>query len=278
MNSFRFESGVAVVTGAASGIGLELTRLALKHSMRLVLADIDFKALQGVAETLQIPKDQMLLLEVDVSQEKQVKDLAEQSFKRFGHVDLLCNNAGVALNKPVWEHTHLDWEWVMSVNLFSLAHAIRYFVPPMIAQQHPSHLLNTASVAGFLNTSGLAAYNASKHGVVSLSETLYHELKDINSPLGVSVLCPAWVNTNINASALKRPDYFGALEEAPSVEAEKYRAQMTKALQAAKLSAADVAQFALSGVNDGVFYLVPHHKINTAIEQRMQGILSRTNP
>jgi short-subunit dehydrogenase len=278
MNNFRFASGVAVVTGAASGIGLEMVKLALKNSMSLVLVDIDMSNLQLVVKELQIPSSKVLTLELDVSEEKQIENLAEESFGRFGRVDLLCNNAGVALNKAIWEHSHLDWQWVLSVNLFSIAHAIRYFVPKMMQQEHPCHILNTASVAGFVNTMGLGAYNASKHAVVSLSETLYQELKDSNSNIGVSVLCPAWVNTNINSSNLKRPAHFGAFVQGNSEASKKYSAQMTKALLSAKLSAQDIALKAFEGVNAGDFYILPHAKINIAIEKRMNDILLRKNP
>ena len=149
--------------------------------MRLVLADIDEAKLAEAAKTLPVPPDALLARRVDVSREADIAALADEAFDRFGAVHLLCNNAGVGLTRLSWELTTADWEWILGVNLWSVVHAIHHFVPRMLAQDGESHVVNTASVAGLLSTPAMAAYNVSKHGVVTLSETLYTELAAQNA-------------------------------------------------------------------------------------------------
>ncbi len=168
----EFKGRTAVITGAASGIGLALALRAAREGMRLVLADIDAAKLAEAAQTLPVAADALCTRCTDVSHEEDVAALADEAFARFGGVHLLCNNAGVGLTRLAWELTTADWEWVLGVNLWSVVHAIRHFVPRMLAQDGESHVVNTASVAGFLSTPAMAAYNVSKYGVVTLSETL----------------------------------------------------------------------------------------------------------
>lgn len=274
----KLNGGTAVITGAASGIGLELAKQACLLDMNLVLADIDADRLQDAVDLLAYDPNKILQLRVDVSKEEDIQNLKNQAFQRFKTIELLCNNAGVSINRLSWLHSHQDWEWLMNVNLFSVAHAIRHFVPPLLEQKSPSYIVNTASVAGLLSTSGMASYNASKHAVVTLSETLFHELKELEAQIGVSVLCPAWVSTQIHHSHKNRPERFGE-HLAPEDElSKKYDERMAVAVQSGKLTAQDIAKEVFKAVEIEQFYIIPHRRINVLIEQRMQEILHLENP
>lgn len=275
---FRFKNGTAVITGAASGIGFELAKKASENGMNLVLADIDESKLIEAIKSLHLPEKQVIYLKTDVSVESDIKNLADAAFAHFGEVNLLCNNAGIGMNRTTWDHSHADWEWVIGVNLYSVTHAIRHFVPRMLVQKNPGHIVNTASVAGLLSTPGMSAYNASKHSVVTVSETLFHELKEINAKVGVSVLCPAWVATGIHESQRNRQERFGEHQSPPEGLSRSYEDRMSKAIHAGKLTAQDMATEVFKSVNDDKFYIIPHRKINNAIELRMNDILALRNP
>lgn len=273
----QFTDRTAVITGAASGIGLELARRAATEGMRLVLADIEFDKLEAAAAALHLPSERVLLRKTDVSQEAEIAALADAAFNRFGGVHLLCNNAGVALTRVTWEHTSADWQWVLGVNLWSVIHGIHHFLPRMLTQEAPGHIVNTASAAGLLSTPGMSAYNVSKHGVVTLSETLYGELAAAQANVGVSVLCPAWVPTGIKDSARARQDRFASSDQV-SAQSAAYTQRMDQAVDAGKLSAADMASAVFEAVAQDRFYVIPHRRINQVIELRMNDILNQRNP
>ena len=266
-----FSDRVAVITGAAGGIGLALARQALARGMRLVLSDLDRDALQAAGRALGADPARLQLHAADVSRDAEVAALAEAAFARFGAVHLLCNNAGVGFSRLAAEHSAADWEWVIGVNLFSVAHGIRHFLPRMQAAGAPAHVLNTASAAGLVSTSGLSAYNASKQGVVALSETLRAELVAQQSPIEVSVLCPAWVPTGIHASSRVRPQRYGATE--PASEASRpYEQTMEHAVLAGRLSADDIARIAFEAMARGQLYILPHARIGQAVQERFAEI------
>jgi NADP-dependent 3-hydroxy acid dehydrogenase YdfG len=274
----QIENGTAVITGAASGFGLEMAKLGKFSNMNLVLADIDFNQLTSVAKENHFDMSKTVLLEVDVSNESDIQKMCDQAYEHFKSVELLINNAGVSTSRMTWQHSHKDWEWVMGVNFYSITHAIRHFVPRMIAQKTPAHILNTASVAGFLSPPGGAAYNASKHSVIAVSETLYRELHAVDAQIGVSVLCPAFVATKIGESERNRPQTYGQHQEIEDALIKEYKEKLAYALKAGKLTAAEVAQAAFEAVKKDQFYIIPHRKINLAIEQRMTEILNLQNP
>lgn len=260
----------AVITGAASGIGFALAKLAAARGMRLVLADIDGDALHRVAEETSLEPNQCSVVAVDVSLSGDVERLARIAFAQLGHLDLLFNNAGVLLSKLCWEYSESDWEWILGVNLWGTIHAIRHFVPKMREQSRPSRVINTASVAGFLAPRGLAAYSASKHAVVAISETLRDELAAENSKLHVSILCPAWVSTNIANSDAMRPTRF---DNDQSTIAREQGDWITQAISAGKLSPADIARIAYEGIDNDDFYIFPHKRIRQSIESRQACVL-----
>ncbi|MBE7459975.1 MAG: SDR family NAD(P)-dependent oxidoreductase [Zoogloeaceae bacterium] len=271
------EGRTAVITGAASGIGFALAQRAAREGMRLVLADIDEAKLAEAARTLPRAADALVIRRVDVSREADIAALADTAFARFGAVHLLCNNAGVGLTRLAWEMSTADWEWVLGVNLWSVVHAIHHFVPRMLAQADESRIVNTASVAGLLSTPAMAAYNVSKHGVVTLSETLYAELKAQQAKIGVSVLCPAWVPTAIQTSERNRPERFGTAAP-PSAASAAYHARMDQAVKSGRLTADDMAGAVFDAVAAGRFYVIPHTRIKQAVRLRMEDILEDRNP
>ena len=272
---------VAVVTGAGSGIGRELALACAREGSRIVLADVDER---GMAETVSQMESSLaegrepgrgsLVVRCDVSKPEQLENLAAKTYERFGAAHVVFNNAGVAVCGPAWTATLEDWKWVLDINLMGVVHGIRAFVPRMLEQKQEGHIVNTASVAGFLSLPGSAVYCVSKHAVVTLSECLLHDLRVAESRIGVSVLAPAFVNTGIGESERNRPQELAAKNplSAPYDEA------MRKAVAAGRLTAAEVATLTLDAVKANRFYVLPHQKIKLAIETRMNDILSERTP
>jgi NAD(P)-dependent dehydrogenase (short-subunit alcohol dehydrogenase family) len=268
---------VAVVTGAASGIGRALALRCGGEGMRLVLADVDEQGLEDTARSALERGVPTLGVRCDVSRAEDVEALAARTYERFGSADLLFNNAGVAAGGPVWTATLEDWRWVLGVNLMGVVHGIRAFVPRMLRQGTEAHVVNTASVAGLLSVPGSSVYCASKHAVVTLSECLLHDLRAEGAAIGVSVLCPAFVPTGIAESDRNRPAELAATNPLAGPHQERMR----HAVQSGKLSADDVAAITLAAVKGGRFYVLTHPRIKPALEARMRDILEErvpTNP
>jgi short-subunit dehydrogenase len=271
-----FAGKVAVITGAGSGFGREFARLAAGLEMKLVLADIQGDALEAVAAELRAGGSDVLALRTDVSKSADMEALAAASFEKFGAVHLLFNNAGVGAGGFVWENSVADWEWVLGVNVWSVIHGIRLFVPRMIAQGDACHVVNTASVAGLLSAQLMAVYNVSKHAVVTLSETLFQDLRVAKANVGVTVLCPAFVATGIAKSERNRPAALQVEELTPS---QKIAAAATlKAVESGKMTAADVAAKTFECIRENRFYCITHPKILGSVELRLQDILAQRNP
>lgn len=262
----------AVITGAGSGFGRELAVVCAAEGMRLVLADVDADGLRGTVERLDgAPAENVAC---DVRKAGDVERLADIADDRFGGSHLLFNNAGVAVAGPAWTTTLDEWQWMLDVNLMGVVHGIRSFVPRMLEQDGPAHVVNTASVAGLLSVPGSSIYCVTKHGVVTLSECLYHDLRAAGAEIGVSVLCPAYVNTNIVDSGRHRPP---ELSESNPLAAE-YEARVRKAVRSGRLSAAEVARITVDAVKADRFYILTHPKIKGAVEWRMQDILEERAP
>jgi NAD(P)-dependent dehydrogenase (short-subunit alcohol dehydrogenase family) len=264
---------VAVITGAASGFGRELAILCAQEGMKLVLADIDEKNLPGTVALL-APGTESLCVKCDVSKAESVKALADQTYARFGAAHLLFNNAGVSPVGPAWSATLADWQWTLGVNLMGVVHGIHFFVPRMLEAKTEGHIVNTASVAGLLSVPASGPYCVSKHGVVTLSEVLYHDLRIFQARIGVSVLCPAFVNTGIKDSDRNRPAELAGTNPL----AKPFEAQLRKAIESGRLSAADVARMTLEAVKADRFYILTHPKIKGSIEARMKDILEERQP
>ena len=263
----HLETRVAVVTGAASGIGRELAIACARRGMRVVLADVDLDGLSATKASM--TNCDVRMQRCDVSSLADVQALADLAFGQFGNVHVLFNNAGVATLGPVWSATPEDWNWVLGVNLLGVAHGIQSFVPRMIAAGEEGRIVNTSSAAGLAAVAGSGVYCASKHAVVALSECLREDLKLTNSKLGVSVLCPSLVKTAIADSQRNRPSHLAATNPGSAPFDQRVRAGM----DASDVSAAEVAEMTLEAVCANQFYILPHPGVRTRIEQRFRDIV-----
>lgn len=270
----EFKQRVAVVTGAASGIGRGLAERCAAEGMRVVLADVEDGPLQAAAEAIRGKGAQALAVRTDVSRLEQVEGLARRTLEAFGGVHLLFNNAGVGVSrKPLWESPMTDWQWVFGVNLWGVVHGIRTFVPIMLSQESEGHIVNTASIAGLLSGPGLSIYQATKAAVVSLSETLYFDLLKKGARIGVSVLCPGGVVTRINEAERNRPEEL----RNPGVPPGTYEVR-PRAVHRDMQSPDDTASAVFNAIRDGRFYILTHPRWNEALRERMERLLSGQPP
>jgi len=277
----NFHNRVAVITGAASGFGREFAIIGARLGMRLVLADVQQEALAATAAELEAQGAQVLAMPCDVRKGEQVEALAQAAMARFGAVHLVFNNAGVGAGGLVWESTQADWEWVLGVNLWGVIHGVRVFTPLMLAcakddPDFEGHIVNTASMAGLLNPPTMGVYNVSKHAVVSLTESLYHDLDLVGAPIGASVLCPYFVQTGISQSDRNRPDDVPA--SAPTASQMASQATMAKAVSSGKVSATEVAERTFAAIAEKQFYIYSHPGALGNVQNRMEDIVTGSNP
>jgi NAD(P)-dependent dehydrogenase (short-subunit alcohol dehydrogenase family) len=274
---FQFEGKVAVITGAASGFGRAFAEKGATLGMKLVLADVDGAALAQAVEALRAAGADAIGVPTDVSDAAEVDALALAALDAFGKIHLLFNNAGVGAGGFLWESTANDWAWVFGVNVMGVAHGVRVFTPIMLRQNEPAHIVNTASVAGLLSPPAMGIYNASKHAVVSLTETLYHDLQNAGGPVGCSLLCPAFVPTGIANAERARPETLRN-DAAPSRSQLAAGKQLQRAAQSGKLSATDVAELTFAAIEAGRFYIISHPAIMPTVHLRHEDIEQRRNP
>lgn len=267
---------VAVVTGAASGIGLALTKTFLADGMRVAMADIESAALDAAVAELGDGAEVEPIV-CDVSDEAQVEALRDRALERFGSVHVVCNNAGVAGGGPIWTQTRADWDWVLGVNLFGVINGVRAFTPLLI-EQGEGHIVNTASIAGMISMPWGGTYNVSKHGVVTLSETLWADLQLAGaSNVGVSVLCPGWVQTRIHESGRNRPPADGGERVGPTEEQQAMLAHIG-GLIAEGLNPLQVAGMVRDAVLEQRFYILTHPHWNPLLSDRFDRILAGELP
>ncbi len=274
-----FKNKTAVLTGAGSGFGLECARIAARLGMNVVLVDVQQDALDAAAAELQAA--QVLARRVDVASASEMEALADAVQQRFGAPHLVFNNAGVGSGGLIWESSVKDWEWVMGVNVMGVVHGIRLFMPMMLeaAKKDPAwqgHIVNTASMAGLLNAPNMGIYNASKHAVVSMSETLYQDLALVTDQISASVLCPFFVPTGISQSQRNR---LGDLPAAKPTKSQLIgQAMSDKAVGSGKVTAADVAQKVFDAIAANQFYIYSHPKAIGSVQTRLEDILQARNP
>lgn len=276
----EFKDKVAVITGAASGIGRGLAERCAQEGMKVVLADIEEKALTETEKEMKAAGASVLAVLTDVSKASDIEALARKTLDAFGAVHLLCNNAGVGPGAAyIWERTVADWKWVMGVNLWGVIHGVRVFVPIMLEQDTECHIVNTASVGGLISSPHLGVYKVTKHGVVTLSETLYHELAQRGAKINVSVLCPAYVNTRIMDAERNRPAELrnDPTEEKTSPEGQAVHQAMREAVQAA-MSPQQVADRVFNAIREEKFYIFTDPEWKPVMQMRMEDILQERNP
>jgi NAD(P)-dependent dehydrogenase (short-subunit alcohol dehydrogenase family) len=276
----KFEGGTAVVTGGASGLGLAFAHRFAEAGMNVVLADIEAEPLAMAEASVAAKGAKVMPVRTDVANPEEIEALATKSYERFGKVNILCNNAGIGGSPGnVWELSQKDWEWVIDVDLWSVINGVRSFVPRMIASGEEGHVINTASVAGLVSGAVGGPYTVAKFGVVALSEQLYFELGRAGHKVGVSVLCPGFVNTNIYDSGRNRQAAYGESDVTPTPEGEQRRA-MLNAMRGQMMQPGEIAELVFEAVHTRNLYIVPtgSEALESAVRARLENVVGRRNP
>jgi NAD(P)-dependent dehydrogenase (short-subunit alcohol dehydrogenase family) len=270
-----FEGKTAVITGGASGIGRALAERFAQARMNVVLADIEQDALDRAVKEMEERQYRVLGVQANTMVRDSVQSLAERVTAEFGKVHILCNNAGVAnrgeLAKPVWEVSDADWNWVMGVNFWGVLYGLQAFVPGMLAHGEQGHIVNTASLAGWMPGGG--TYGVSKHGVLSLTETLYRDLKARGAAVSASVLCPGFVNTQIFNSERNRPAELGTVA-APDPMAQA----MASSMLSMGKQPSEIADTVFDSIANDRFYVLPHPAWDNIVKARVDAAIARGAP
>lgn len=256
----------AVITGAGSGIGRALAMACAQRGLNVVAADLDAGRLESLASELNGIGGELLCQSVDVASRESISALAELAYQRFGQVELLFNNAGMLRSGRCWETSYEEWQRVMDVNVMSVLHGIQVFVPRMLAQGGPAHIVNTASMAGLLASPRMGAYSVSKHAVVALSQTLHYELQEQGAEIGVSVACPAQVQSNIMQDVSDPDAATGQLND------------FLRSGVAAGMPADQLAALMLAAVEQQRFWIFSHDDFKGEYRRRAEELLNDQNP
>ena len=275
----EFRQRVAVITGGGSGIGRGLAERCVEEGMKVIIADIEERALYETENALKEQGGEILAIRLDVSRAEEIRMLADRALEAFGGVHLLFNNAGVECRGTIWESTQADYEWLLNVNLWRVIHAIRVFVPLMLRQKAECHIVNTASIAGLISGPGLGIYRLTKSAVISLSETLYHELQLQEVPVGVSVLCPSFVRSRLIEAERNRPEKYKnpRVEEALSSREQELIEWFKKQNQNA-MPPSRFAEMVFDGIRANRFYIFSDPGRMEDIKRRMDDIIRLRNP
>lgn len=281
MKNDRWRGGTAVITGAASGFGLETARLAARHGMNVVMADIEPAALEHAAREVAALGSPVWPVRLDVAQAMQVDEMASRVRQRFGVPRFVFNNAGVGSGGLVWEHGPKEWEWLIGVNLYGVVNGVRAFTPMMLEAEKSDpafegHIMNTASMAGLLNPPNLGIYNVTKHAVVSLTETLHHDLALVSERIRAHLLCPYFVATGIHRSGRNRPVSAGQAE--PTRSQQVADAMTARAVAGGKVTAAEVASQVFEALAARRFYVFSHPQALGMVRRRMEDIVGGHDP
>jgi NAD(P)-dependent dehydrogenase (short-subunit alcohol dehydrogenase family) len=273
----EFKDRVAVVTGAASGIGRALAVLCGREGMKVVLAGINKGNLLEVEKELRYSGATAISVQADVSKRDDMQALAQRTLEEFGAVHLLVNNAGVGAGSSPWSSTWQDWEWVLNVNLWGVINGVKIFAPIMMKQNTEGYIINNASIAGLISYHPNTPYIVSKHAVVALSENLYHWLKRYDSRIRVAVVCPGPVESRIMDSTRNRP--VESRDEALEMDVVERRAlrELVRALRK-QMPAEQAAGMVFQGMRDEKFYILTHPELKPAIQRRMEDLLDESNP
>lgn len=275
----NYAGKTAVITGAGSGFGLAVARLAAARGMNLVLCDVQADALERAAA--EFDGHAVLAQRVDVAKAAEMEALAAAVELRFGAPNFVFNNAGVGSGGLIWENTLADWDWVLGVNVMGVVHGVRLFTPMMLAAAaadpaYEGHIVNTASMAGVVNAPNMGVYNVSKHAVVSLTETLYQDLALVSEQIHCSLLCPFFVPTGISQSHRNRPTELKGSR--PTQSQLIGQAMSDKAVNAGKVTAAEVASMVFAAMDADQFYVFSHPQALSSVQARMEDVMQLRNP
>ena len=268
----EFEGKTAVITGAASGIGKALAEKFAEKKMQVVLADIEEEALEKTVENLRQFQHRVIGVKTDVLVEESIQELFVKSTEEYGNIHILCNNAGIGANsgsKPIWEIGKDDWDWVMGVNYQGVLKGIQTFLPHMLEHGEEGHVVTTVSLAGLLP--GAGTYGVSKHAVMALTEALSRDLLARNANINSSVLCPGFVDTNIDKSERNRPSHLGQSYEAETDAGAEFMSAMLR--QGKKPE--EIADLVFESINDNIFYILSHPAWDDTLRSHFENILSR---
>jgi NAD(P)-dependent dehydrogenase (short-subunit alcohol dehydrogenase family) len=276
----RLAGRVAVVTGAASGIGRALATALASERMKVVMADVEPEALAAAARDLAGRGAEVLAVQTDVTRQEQVDALARRALDAFGAVHVVCNNAGVFAGGLSWEAPLSDYEWVLGVNTWGVIHGVRTFVPILLRQGEPGHVVNTASMAALTSGPLSAAYFMSKHAVLALSESLYLELRSKGAPIGVSVVCPELIATRIGDADRNRPPHWKRGDAPASPERDLVEGAIRIATRTQGAPPETIAERTLAAIREDRFYVLAPEgdPWRTAAHARLDAIRHERNP
>jgi NAD(P)-dependent dehydrogenase (short-subunit alcohol dehydrogenase family) len=277
----QFEGKIAVVTGAASGIGFAMAERFAQEGMHVVLADVEAPALEAAVTRLRQAEHEVFGVVTDVSHAESVEALAQRAFDAYGKVHVLCNNAGVAgaggSSGPVWEKTSSDWQWAFGVNYWGVLNGIQAFVPRMLAHGEEGHVVNTASIAG-VTSNVFGIYGVTKYAVVALSEYLYRSLAEADAKIGASVLCPSFVTTNLGASDRNRPAELQSDTAAHAGPADWINDPAILNAREKRIEASAAAEIVFEAIRDNRFWIFTDTEMDATIQARTEAMLARRNP
>lgn len=276
----EFKDRVAVITGGANGIGLEIAEEATKRGMKVVIGDIDKEGLEKAEEKLKNMGADFLSLYMDVTEYDDMEMLAKKTLNKYGQVDIFFNNAGVAVPGPIWELPLNDIDYIMHSNLYSVVYGLRVFIPIMEEQGTDCHIVNTASVAGLLSSPAMPTYHMTKFGNIGLSESVNYQLQEKGSKIKISVFCPGFIQTDLHHCDDRRPEKFAIDSNDPYYESETYKNGLKKAHYVIKtgIPIDSIGMSVFQAIEDEEFYILTHPKYQPVIGLRVKNILDGKNP
>ena len=268
----KFEGKTAVITGAASGIGKAMAERFAQEKMQVVLADIEEEALEKTIENLRQYQHRVIGVKTDVLVEESIKELFAKATAEYGNIHILCNNAGIGANsgnKAIWEIEKQDWDWVMGVNYQGVLQGIQTFLPHMLEHGEEGHVVTTVSMAGLLP--GAGTYGVSKHAVMALTEALSRDLITRETKINASVLCPGFVDTNIDKSERNRPSHLGEAQEVTN----EMGAEIMSAMLRQGKKPEEIAEIVFNAIKENIFYILSHPAWDDSLRSHFENILSR---
>lgn len=276
----EFKNKVAVITGAANGFGVEFAKECAHREMKMVLADIDEENLIKVGQQIKDMGAEVVTVVTDVTLYEDVQNLAKVTMDSFGQVDLLFNNAGVVVAGPSWEVPVNDWDWIIGANLNSMIYGIKEFIPIMLKQNTPCHIVNTSSVAGLLTTPSMTAYHTTKHAAVAFTESVNYQLQAMNANIKMSVFCPGFVQTDLDNCDRHRPDRYKIDPNNPYYESKSYKEGIERGHHVIKtgMPIDSIAMSVFTAIEEEQFYILTHPQYLPVIGLRVKNILEGKNP